>query len=148
MASVVSHDQMQAPRPDRPFRHALGIALRSTLAGAIVAALMDVAISSSRASGAIPGLAMARALEAMIGLYGALGLLLGLAAGVVAGGISATLPAGALRTWRAGLRDEANDHAQAAGILEGCERSSANGGSEAVGPHTDSPSQRRARDPY
>src|SRR5690242_12695971 len=89
----------------RPFARALGIALRSTLAASVLIAIVDLALSASRATEPVPFFAWVRALEAAIGLYGALGLFVGLGAGIVAGGVVATLPLGAsLRGWRARLR--------------------------------------------
>jgi arylsulfatase A-like enzyme len=102
-----------------PFRRALGIALRSTLFGALVAALCDLVMSTARADEPVGAFAWIRALQAEIGLYGALGFWLGLGAGIVAGGLSATLPVGErLRGWRDGLRaDDARDRDHAAGLL-------------------------------
>jgi arylsulfatase A-like enzyme len=113
---VLFHDLMP-----RPFWSALAVSLRSTLAGALVTALLDLVITTSRASQPVSGFALVRALEAAVGFYAAAGLFFGIAAGLVAGGMAATFPVGeTLRRWRNGLRnDDGRDRAQAAGVLAG-----------------------------
>ncbi|HEY7953675.1 MAG TPA: sulfatase-like hydrolase/transferase [Polyangia bacterium] len=109
----------EAASPPRPFARALGVALRSALAGGIFAALFDLALTSLRSHAPIPAGAFVRALGAALGLYGAAAFLFGLAAGVVAGGMSATFPVGATvrRFVDEVRRDQAIDRARAAGLL-------------------------------
>ena len=102
----------------RPFLSALAITLRSTLAGAVAIALIDVLLTVLRANQPVPLTAAIRALQAALGFYGVAGLLLGFGAGLVAGGVAATLPLGdSLARWRVTRSDEARDRAQAAGVL-------------------------------
>jgi arylsulfatase A-like enzyme len=103
--------------PEGPFSHALRVALRSTLFGAFGVAIVDLIVTCSRASAPVGAAAFVRALPAVIGLYAAVGLFFGLAAGVVGGGIAATFEPGTLRSWLTTVRrDGERDRAQAAGL--------------------------------
>jgi arylsulfatase A-like enzyme len=112
---------MAEAEPSRPISGALGVALRATLAGALGAAILDVVVTTARAGSPVGPLAFVRALAAAIGLYSAAGLLVGIAAGVIAGGLCATIPVGATsKRWlQQVMRDPMRDRAHAAGILAG-----------------------------
>jgi arylsulfatase A-like enzyme len=94
-----------------------GIALRSTLAASLLAALADLTLSAIRASQPIGGFAWVRALQAAVGLYGSAGLVLGVIAGVCAQSMSSTAPVGeTLRGFIAKVRQDRDyDHRHAAG---------------------------------
>jgi arylsulfatase A-like enzyme len=106
------------PSRPPPFRNAFAIALRSTFAGAIAAATLDVILTVLRANQPVPLSAALRALQAALGFYFVAGGLLGLGVGIVAGGIASTLPlADTLDRWRTTRADDSRDRAQAAGVL-------------------------------
>lgn len=96
-----------------------GIALRSTLAASLVAAVADLAISAVRSGQSIGGFAWVRALQAAIGLYGTAGVVLGMMAGVCAASLSATAPVGETLSgfWINVRKDREYDRRHAAGWL-------------------------------
>jgi len=100
-----------------PFARALRVALRAGLLAAFGTGLLDLIVSVVRSSSPVGAGALLRALVAEVGLYAAAGLGFALAAGLVGGGILATLPEGAIRRWLGSVRrDAALDRAQAAGL--------------------------------
>jgi arylsulfatase A-like enzyme len=90
-------------------------ALRAALAGGVLTALADFAITAMRARDPI-GSAALGSLVALIGLYGALGALVGVAVGTIAAGMSATFPVvETARAWFRSMRQDADrDRAHAA----------------------------------
>ncbi len=93
-------------------------ALRASLAAGIGAGLIELAVGCTHGGGY--GLAdLLGALPASVGLWGLFGLVFGLAQGVVAAGIAASLPApGATRALVARIRGEADlDRSVAAALL-------------------------------
>jgi arylsulfatase A-like enzyme len=101
-----------------PFGRALRVGLRSALFAAFATALVDLAVTAHRSDAPVGAGPFARGLVAAIGLYAVAGLFFGVIAGVLAGGLSATLPRGGLKTFVSRLRRDGElDQKTAAGLI-------------------------------
>src|SRR5262245_53079424 len=104
--------------PPRPFRDALGVALRAALFAALLTALSDLGITWVRGDEPPSADALLGAAGALVGFYGAAATIVGGLFAVIGGGILATVgkwPSARDLLWALG-QDEPRDHAQAAGI--------------------------------
>jgi arylsulfatase A-like enzyme len=91
--------------------------LAACVAAAIAGGVLDVVLATVRAAEPVGAGAFLRSLAAAVGLYGAVAIPVGLAAGVVAGSVRASLPAGwAGAAWRE-LQSDGERDAQVAAAL-------------------------------